>query len=345
MRRGSPSRVRGLIGIGGLLAALALGGAAPTTADAAVTPIVDCMTPDSNPGVYLVYFGYVNTGDQTTITFGDDNQIVPGLGYQGQPTVFNAGSYPRVLRAIFNSNAFPAIAWELAGTEALATADTPLCAAGATGPVSDLGQTSATLNGVVDSRGTDTAYRFEYGPTIAYGESTPEQHLTGASGRPVSAAIAGLAPDTTYHYRLVANGSESTVGEDRTFTTAATPPPVASLVLTRSGPRKARVGRKVSASFTVANEGPSRATGVRLVAHAPAGLRIGSAAGPGGPCAGRSARTCEIGSVAPGSAATVTMRIAAKRRGRLDYWAAVTGDQLDANAGDNVAGGSLRGRR
>jgi hypothetical protein len=100
--------------VAGVVLAAALGTAG--SAAASVVPIADCAVPISgSPGQYLVYFGYQNNGAQATIPFGDGNQIVPGIGFQGQPTVFDVGTYPRVFRATFNTNVFTSIAWELDG--------------------------------------------------------------------------------------------------------------------------------------------------------------------------------------------------------------------------------------
>ena len=52
------------------------------------------------------------------------------------------------------------------------------------------------------------------------------------------AAIGGLAPDTTYHFRLVAENSGGVAyGDDQTFTTAAHGEPPETPLL-RSGPGK-----------------------------------------------------------------------------------------------------------
>lgn len=78
----------------------------------------------------------------------------------------------------------------------------------------------ATLRGAVDPHGRATTARFEYGTTAAYGATVP----AAAAGGATSAAIGGLAPSTTYHYRLVAeNAMGSRHGADRTFTTPPTP--------------------------------------------------------------------------------------------------------------------------
>ncbi|HEY7256953.1 MAG TPA: hypothetical protein VH476_09760 [Solirubrobacterales bacterium] len=75
-----------------------------------------------------------------------------------------------------------------------------------------------------------TTYHFEYGLTSSYGGMTLESSSIGTdnSGHPVAATVSGLAPSTTYHYRVVASNEIGTTdGPDETFTTAS-PPPQAS---------------------------------------------------------------------------------------------------------------------
>ncbi len=99
----------------------------------------------------------------------------------------------------------------------------------ALGSPSNVGQSTATLSGVLTTYGASTTYHFEYGATTAYGTYTPSAEVGSASGSnavPVAANISGLAPDTTYHYRLVAEsagGSAQTA--DGTFSTASGQPP------------------------------------------------------------------------------------------------------------------------
>lgn len=100
----------------------------------------------------------------------------------------------------------------------------PVVSAGA---ASGVGAGAATLNGSVDPKGRDTTYHFEYGLTTAYGSSTPNADAGSGLGEvAVTAGLSGLAPSTTYHFRLVAsNVVGATKTEDGVFTTAATPPP------------------------------------------------------------------------------------------------------------------------
>jgi hypothetical protein len=93
----------------------------------------------------------------------------------------------------------------------------------ATGAATGVGETSATLNGTLGAGGSSMAY-FQYGTSTAYGYSTAAQSVGAASGpSPLAAAIGGLAPETTYHFRLVAENPDGVVyGGDQTFTTEAT---------------------------------------------------------------------------------------------------------------------------
>jgi len=90
-----------------------------------------------------------------------------------------------------------------------------------TAAATNVGESGATLNGAL-AGASGKAY-FEYGTTATYGASTSAQGV-GVSGSPspLAAAIGGLAPGTTYHYRLVAENSAGAVhGNDQTFTTGA----------------------------------------------------------------------------------------------------------------------------
>jgi hypothetical protein len=84
---------------------------------------------------------------------------------------------------------------------------------------------SATLSGTVNPHNSATTYLFQYGTTTLYGAET----ATGDAGKgnkrvAVNAPVAGLAPATKYHYRLVAHNRKGLVkGPDRTFTTKKQP--------------------------------------------------------------------------------------------------------------------------
>jgi phosphodiesterase/alkaline phosphatase D-like protein len=89
-----------------------------------------------------------------------------------------------------------------------------------TNPATNVTNSSATLRGWVYPHGLSTTVYFQYGRTTSYGSRTPNQIKTGNTYQGVIANISGLAPNTTYHFRIVASNSAGTrYGTDRTFTT------------------------------------------------------------------------------------------------------------------------------
>jgi hypothetical protein len=93
-----------------------------------------------------------------------------------------------------------------------------------TGGSSEVKRTTAKLEGEVNPEGKEvTLCQFEYGTSAAYGDTAPctPSPGSGSSAVPVAAKVAGLAAQTTYHFRLAAGyGSGVGHGADNTFTTA-----------------------------------------------------------------------------------------------------------------------------
>jgi hypothetical protein len=85
---------------------------------------------------------------------------------------------------------------------------------------------AAVLEAQINPQGEATSYHFEYGTADCASNpctSTPSANAgSGSSALKVSKEIEGLTPDTTYHFRILAtNGSGTTEGPDRAFTTFA----------------------------------------------------------------------------------------------------------------------------
>ena len=120
-----------------------------------------------------------------------------------------------------------------------------------TGAASDVTATTASANGSVDPNGAPTTFVVEYGTTTDYGSTTPVQSAgTGDDPVPVQAALSGLQPNTTYHFRVVATNADAPSGvggADAFFTTDPPPPPapIAPGAVTRTptdvGPTSARL--------------------------------------------------------------------------------------------------------
>ncbi len=110
--------------------------------------------------------------------------------------------------------------------------------AATTGVATNVTTSSATVGGTVNPNELQTTYSFQYGTTTGYGLQTDAVTLAaGTADQAVERVLTGLGSGTLYHYRLIAtNTAGTTVGADRTFTTAGSPPPAATppTVTTRS---------------------------------------------------------------------------------------------------------------
>jgi hypothetical protein len=88
---------------------------------------------------------------------------------------------------------------------------------------SQIGDTGAGLAAYLNPEKAATTYYFQYGTTASYGSVAPLSPAAAGGGTArvsISTAIAGLAPATTYHFRVVAqNQHGTTAGPDTTFTT------------------------------------------------------------------------------------------------------------------------------
>jgi uncharacterized repeat protein (TIGR01451 family) len=117
--------------------------------------------------------------------------------------------------------------------------------------------------------------------------------------------------------------------------------PVADVSVTKSGaPNPVAPGGLVTYTIVVANSGPSAATGVTLNDPITSGT-LQSVTGPG--CAtvkakGKTTAMCDIGTLANGVNATVTVVVAApKKQGSMSDTATVTATEADPNTGNNSA--------
>lgn len=125
----------------------------------------------------------------------------------------------------------------LSGQDVSARADATVAtgnnASGTTGDATNITDTSATLDGLVDPGGqAGVLYQFRYGTTTDYGQVKP--FGSNGFGEPVgysddqlhhvpSVVLTGLSPNTTYHYQLAVNTpAGATAGADRIFTTGST---------------------------------------------------------------------------------------------------------------------------
>ena len=122
--------------------------------------------------------------------------------------------------------------------------------------------------------------------------------------------------------------------------TVVTAPPLPTapdlgLTLTTSTP-SGRVGQPLSATITVANSGTAAATGVRLSSPLPAGSEVSTDASQGDCSQAAGVATCELGAIAAGADATVTVTVTPDATGELSFSASVTSDAADPTPHDST---------
>lgn len=128
-------------------------------------------------------------------------------------TYTNQGNYDAVL-AVSDNNDATDFATETINVEP--PTQLPIVT---TSAPSNIDSTSAILNGNLDSTGGETCeVWFEYGLTVSYGQTTPEQSKSSTGS--FSESIFNLNSGTTYHFKACASNSKGTVcGSDKEFNT------------------------------------------------------------------------------------------------------------------------------
>jgi hypothetical protein len=110
------------------------------------------------------------------------------------------------------------------GSDETFTTPPPEPPVASTGQAQGVGQNTATLTATIDTQGFETTYEFDLGTGTDYGT-----RIFGDAGfepgvQTFTFALQGLAPGTTYHYRVAATNTFGTVyGADETFTTDTYP--------------------------------------------------------------------------------------------------------------------------
>ena len=116
--------------------------------------------------------------------------------------------------------------------------------------------------------------------------------------------------------------------------------PAADLSLTKSdSPDPVLAGQLLTYSLSVANAGPSSATGVTVTDTLPAGVTFDSATPSQGTCSETSGTvTCALGTIADGEGATVEINVTPETAGEITNEASVSSDAADLVPDNNSAG-------
>jgi hypothetical protein len=136
--------------------------------------------------------------------------------------------------ALYEANTAPGALYARPAAATIFGPDSTLAAV--TGPAVGVTSAQATLSGSLTPGGIyEAGYSFQYGLNTSYGSQTAAIQVgPGLATQAASAAIGGLASNTTYHYRIVVTDTNGTtrLGTDQAFTTA----PAAGANLAAFGP-------------------------------------------------------------------------------------------------------------
>jgi uncharacterized repeat protein (TIGR01451 family) len=114
-------------------------------------------------------------------------------------------------------------------------------------------------------------------------------------------------------------------------------PLTADLSITKTAtPNPVTVGASLTYTLTIANHGPNDATDVIVDDTLPAGVSFVSITPSQGTCAGTSSISCNLGSLANGASATVSIVVTPTQRGEISNTASVIGDQYDSDRNNNA---------
>ena len=180
-------------------------------------PIVVAVNPNTGPttgGTDVTITGRGFVPGSTNVAFGTSSATRVTVSL---PTLLTAVSPPGPVGSVHITVTTPD------GVSTHGTADEfeyTTAPATTTEAATNLTMTSATLNGSVNPGGSDTTYYFEYGATTSYGlQTSTNDSGSGMSAVQVSSNIAGLSPDASYHFQLVATNADGTsYGGDGSFT-------------------------------------------------------------------------------------------------------------------------------
>jgi len=96
-----------------------------------------------------------------------------------------------------------------------------------TGGASNVALTTATVSGTIEPGGLETSYELDFGTDPSYGTSIYGEAGAGTGEVEIAVPLQDLAPETTYHYRLVAINSDGKIdGADETFATSVYSNPI-----------------------------------------------------------------------------------------------------------------------
>lgn len=199
--------------------------------------------------------------------------------------------------------------------------------------------TGAELRSLTGHTGSVAAVAYSPdGKTILTGSSDATAKLWVASAGLELRTFSGHTGDVS----SVAFSRDGTMALTGSFDSTArlwnAHPALADLALSKTAsPAATRTGEDINYSLTVMNKGPDAATGTMMVDTLPLSLTLISASASQGSCSGARTITCDIGNLASGASASITIAVRPTAAGQVTNTADVIANEPDTMLDNNTA--------
>lgn len=160
-----------------------------------------------------------------------------------------------------------------------------------------------------------------------------------AAGSSTTISLSVVAPTVGTYNNTASVDSEipdsNLANNTATATTTVVTSPSADVSISKTGIVGAVLGESFAYTITVRNVGSAMALGVEVTDVLPVGLDFVSVTSSQGSCAGSSTVICDLGALAAGSSATMSLSVVAPTAGTYRNTASVASQTADANLANN----------
>jgi uncharacterized repeat protein (TIGR01451 family) len=174
-------------------------------------------------------------------------------------------------------------------------------------------------------------------PTVGSGGTVTCDRASMAIGTESFTLVvnAPLATGSVVNTAVVTSANEGAPGDESSTTTTVLLG-VADLAIVKTGPANVMQGEVITYTITVTNNGPLAATNVTVTDTLPAGVIFDSVTPSQGSCSGTTTVTCNLGSLANGANATITLNVGVTApSGTIANTATVDADEVDTVTTNN----------
>jgi uncharacterized repeat protein (TIGR01451 family) len=194
--------------------------------------------------------------------------------------------------------------------------------------------TITPLAGFTGAVNLSTASPLPAGITAAFNPATVT--LNDATSKTSTMTLTTTGATPIANHSIAVNAQSGSLTHSQTVALNVVSPTSADLSITKTAsPNPGQVGVPLSYRIVATNNGPATATNVTVTDPLPAGVAFGSSSTTQGACSGTSTVTCNLGSLASGAGAVVTINVTPSTQGQLANTATITAGESDFDSSNN----------